>query len=50
MVNPDTHITINGVQVSRFWLDLAAGRDGKVDFSAGITVITYGDDQWEKGN
>ncbi len=22
----DTHITINGVQVSRFWLDLAAGR------------------------
>ncbi len=22
----DTHITINGVQVSRFWVDLAAGR------------------------
>lgn len=45
-------VYLNGVAVGEVEIHMhkRKGRDGKVDFSAGITVITYGDGQWEKGN
>ncbi len=45
-------VFLNGVAVGEIEIHQhrRKGRDYKLDFSAGITVITYGDGTWEKGS
>ncbi len=45
-------VFVNGIAIGEIEAHMhrRKGRDGKVDVSFGITCITYGDGQWEKGN